>query len=84
MDIDGKGFSKDPIEGDEASQHRHMLHIFSEHFIKLDPDTIKNMNDGSKLIEAAKILRSIMKVATPLALFAFGLAVFAKSQGWLS
>lgn len=82
-EYDGAGFSRDPIEGEEAARHRHMFHVFSRDFLKVDPDVISNMKNASTLVEAGKVLNQIIKIGAGLGTAAFVVALFAKSQGWL-
>jgi hypothetical protein len=81
--FDGNGFSRDPIEGDEAARHRHMFHVLTNDFVRIDPETVLNMKHASTLVEAGKILKQVVVVGGSLGSVAFAFAVFAKSQGWL-
>ena len=71
--FDGKGFDKDPIEGDEAARHRHMFKDVSENWVQLD--------DATTFIRAAKMLPGLMKVIVACGVFGAIVAVLVKLGG---
>lgn len=72
--FDGDGFSKEPIEGDEAARHRHMYKEVSDGWVNID-STIT-------VIRAISVLSTVMKVGGPVALTAAVTGAYLKSQGW--
>ncbi len=73
--FDGEGFSRLPLDGDDAAQHRHMLRDLSEAWPAID--------EAVTLVRAVRILFNVIKFGGPVALGAAMAGAWAKSQGWL-
>ena len=75
MRFDGDGFSKEPIEGDEAARHRHMFKDVSDGWVSI--------GSAVAVVKAIAIVSSVIKVGGPVMVLALGVGAYAKSQGWL-
>jgi hypothetical protein len=71
----GDGFSETPLDGKEAAQHRHMYNEVSEEWESIDA--------AATLVRAFSVVSNIVKVGTPITIFAIGFGAYAKAQGWM-
>lgn len=71
--FDGEGFSKAPLEGEEAARHRHMFKDVSKSWVNID--------GASTFVNAVKVLASVLKVGGTVLLFAAMVGAWARSQG---
>lgn len=73
--FDGSGFSKGPIEGDEAAKLRHMFQAVSHSWV--------NIEDINTLINGARLVGSIVKWGGGMGVTFAAVGAFAKVQGWI-
>lgn len=69
----GKGYSTNPINGDEAAQFRHMLASVST-----DWGTVKKL---ITVINAINIIYDVIKYCGPVLLTLAGIGYYLKTQG---
>ena len=70
----GEGFSKEPIEGDEAARHRHMYKEVSEEWVSID--------GAATVARAIGIIANVIKVGGPVMAVMLAFGAYAKSMGW--
>lgn len=69
----GKGYSTDPLDGDEAARFRHMYASVSQ-----DWSSIKKL---ITVINAVAIVHDVIKYLGPVLLTAAGIGFYLKTQG---
>lgn len=73
--FDGEGFSQTPIDGQEAAQFRHMLHVISREWVPL--------SNAVTVTRAIAIIGQTIKLGVPALAGAAMLGVYLKTQGFL-
>ena len=79
----GDGYKDDPIKGQEAARHRHMFSEIDKSWVPIDQNTLSAMKDGGTVIQAIRIISSMLKVGGPVAIAGLAAGAFAKTQGWI-
>lgn len=74
-EFNGRGYSKSPITGDEAAQHRHMYASVSLDWLALKKFVT--------VINAVGVIYDVIKFFGPVILTLAGVGYFLKSQGWI-